>query len=80
MNVDTVRTYGSIAVSALIASGFILALVISYLSQDQTNTSLLVGAIIANFSTAVSYWLGSSAGSRSKDDVIAEKEKSKEGS
>jgi hypothetical protein len=73
MNIDKVGILGRIIVSALIASGFILALSISYLSQDHTNTSLLVGAIIANFSTAVSYWLGSSASSQKKDEIIAAK-------
>jgi hypothetical protein len=33
---------------------------------------LLAGAIVAKFSTVVDYWLGSSIGSKQKDDYIHE--------
>jgi len=32
---------------------------------------LLAGAITAKFSTVVDYWLGSSVGSKEKDDIIS---------
>lgn len=37
---------------------------------ENSNTQLLIGCLIANFTQVVSYWLGSSAGSREKDDTI----------
>jgi ABC-type uncharacterized transport system permease subunit len=63
-------TWGAIAISVLASLGFITALVIAYISHDTTSQSLLVGAIISNFSTAVSFWLGSSMGSQKKDERI----------
>lgn len=62
--------WGAIITSILSSSAFVLALVVAYLSQDHTNVSLLVGAVIANFSTVVSFWLGSSSGSQRKDDAL----------
>jgi hypothetical protein len=71
MTTATMMAWGAIVTSILSALGFLAAFVIAYLSHDTTSQSLLVGAIITNFSTAVSFWLGSSSGSQKKDDQIA---------
>lgn len=62
---------GAIATSVLASLAFFVALVWAFVSQDPTSIDLLIGAVIANFSTAVSYWLGSSSSSARKDDIIA---------
>ena len=70
---STATLYGAIAVSVLTLITFAGCLVVAYLKQDQTSIALLVGAVVANASTAVSYWLGSSSGSAKKDDTIAQR-------
>ena len=56
--------WGAIAVSVLTAGAFSTALILAFLKGDQTNLNLLIGAVIANFSTVTTYWLGSSSDSR----------------
>ena len=68
----TTMTWGAIAVSVLVCLIFVVAFAVAYFSHDTTSLSLLVGAAIANFSTSVSFWLGSSAGSQKKDERIAQ--------
>ncbi len=68
----TTMTWGAIAISVLASLIFVVAFAIAYLSHDATSIALLVGAAIANFSTAVAFWLGSSAGSQKKDERIAQ--------
>lgn len=67
--------YGAIVTSILTSLGFLSALVIAYLSSDHTNQSLMIGAVISNFTTTVSFWLGSSFGSQKKDQVIADQQR-----
>lgn len=63
---------GAIIVSIANSLAFFAALVISYLSKDQTNLGLLIGAVIANSTTVVAFWLGSSIGSAHKTDLMAQ--------
>lgn len=72
-DVNSLSEYGAIAVSILTLLTFAGCLVIAYVSRDQTSIALLVGAVVANASTAVSYWLGSSRGSQKKDEIMAAK-------
>ena len=82
MDSKTVSLWGAIIVSIVTLLTFTGALVVSFLtlklSKDQDilklSTSLLnltVGAAIANATTAVGFWLGSSSGSQKKDEVIS---------
>jgi hypothetical protein len=73
MNASAMSSWGAIAVSVLASLSFTAALIIAYMAKDQANLSLLIGAVISNFSTAVSFWLGSSAGSQRKDEILAQK-------
>ena len=66
-----VMAWGAIAISVLSSLAFFVALIIAHLAQDQTNQSLMIGAVIANFTTTVSFWLGSSFGSQKKDEALA---------
>lgn len=70
-SIGQVMAVGAIVMSTLASLAFGGALVMAYLSTDQANLELLVGAVVSNFSTAVSFWLGSSAGSRKKDEDSA---------
>ena len=81
MDPKILSLWGAIIVSVVTLSTFTGALVVSFLtlsySKDpdvlKLTTSLLnltVGAAIANATTAVGFWLGSSSGSQKKDEVI----------
>ena len=70
---DKVTTISKLTVSVTSQVVFLVALGIAYLTKDSTAISLLVGAAIANSTTVVNFWLGSSAGSSSKDAIIAGK-------
>jgi len=39
--------------------------------HDMSLLLLVVGAVIANATTVVNYWVGSSSGSQKKDDTIS---------
>jgi hypothetical protein len=70
MDAKTVSAWGAIIVSIVTLVTFTGALVVSFFFQDSGLLNLTVGAAIANATTAVGYWLGSSSGSQKKDDVI----------
>jgi len=53
-------------------STFTGALVVSFFFRDSGLLNLTVGAAIANATTAVGYWLGSSSGSKGKDEAIVD--------
>jgi hypothetical protein len=67
----TVTLGGQIATSALSLLIFAGCLVVSFYLKDQQMELLVVGAAIANATTVVNYWLGSSSSSKAKDDTIA---------
>jgi hypothetical protein len=70
MDSKTVASWGAIVVSIVALLTFTGALVVSFFFKDAGLLNLTVGAAIANATTAVGYWLGSSSGSQKKDDVI----------
>jgi len=71
MSVQQIMLIGAIVMSVTSAIAFFAALVISYLSKDQPNLGLLIGAVISNMSNSLSFWIGSSIGSMRKTDIIA---------
>ena len=70
MDAKTVSLWGAIIVSFVTLLTFTGALVVSFFFKDSGLLNLTVGAAIANATTAVGFWLGSSSGSQKKDDVI----------
>jgi hypothetical protein len=74
MDSKIVSLWGAIIVSVVTLLTFSGALVVAfYIKETDVGKSLLqliVGAAIANATTAVGFWLGSSSGSQKKDDVI----------
>lgn len=68
---------GPIVISALVVIGFMGVLVILILKPTQVDAQIgdilkiLIGSLGAKFGDVVQYHIGSSAGSRNKDDVIA---------
>lgn len=69
-SIAAVMVYGSIITSVMASAAFLSALVISYMSKDQTNLAMLLGVVAGGFNTVIGYWLGSSAGSQRKDDAL----------
>lgn len=64
---------GRILVSMVVVCGFMattyLFLTAKWAGQQPSETlTLLVGALASNFTSVVSYWIGSSSGSSAKDD------------
>lgn len=70
MDPRTASMWGAIIVSIVTLLTFTGALVVSFFFKDSGLLNLTVGAAIANATTAVGFWLGSSSGSQKKDDVI----------
>lgn len=70
MDSKTASMWGAIIVSIVTLLTFTGALVVSFFFKDSGLLNLTVGAAIANATTAVGFWLGSSSGSQKKDDVI----------
>lgn len=64
-----------VSIIVIIMVGILTAMVITRtapLSEWQTTyLNLVGGAVISAFTTVVGYWLGSSNGSKSKDEVLA---------
>lgn len=50
---------------------FVAALGLAYLSGDSNALTLMYGAVIANATTVISYYFGSSKSSQAKDETIA---------
>jgi hypothetical protein len=71
MNAEVIRGWSAIVVSVLSLITFTGALVVGYFFKDPGLLNLLIGAAIANATTVVNFWLGSSSGSQKKDDIIA---------
>lgn len=60
---------GIISIAGMVLYG--LAIIVAWLAAlDEALKNLLVGAGV-NATMIVSYWVGSSAGSRAKDEIIA---------
>lgn len=71
MNLSNVRLGGQIATSVLSLLIFLGCLIVSFYAKDSQMELLVVGAAIANATTVVNYWLGSSSGSEKKTDIIS---------
>jgi hypothetical protein len=69
---QTYEKYGVIIVSVLVTLGFVAFMVaaIGHELKDNQTVQLLTGGLISSFTTVVQYWLGSSSGSKSKDETI----------
>lgn len=69
---------GSTIVSALVVVGFVAVLVLMILkpvamaAEIADALKILLGTLSAQFGAVVQYHLGSSAGSKSKDDIMRE--------
>lgn len=66
------RTLGAIVVSAVALLTFGGTLVVAFFFRDPGLLNLVVGAAVANATTAVGYWLGSSSGSQKKDEMLTQ--------
>jgi len=71
MDQRTASLWGAIIVSVVTLLTFTGALVVSFFFKDSGLLNLTVGAAIANATTAVGFWLGSSSGSQKKDELIS---------
>lgn len=69
------QRFGSIVVSILIIIAYSVTLFLVLFRPENTALAkileIMAGSIIANATTVVSYWVGSSSSSRSKDERIA---------
>jgi hypothetical protein len=72
MDSATISQRGAIIVSVVAILTFTGALIVSFVAKDEGLLNLTVGAAIANATTAVQWWLGSSRGSQAKDETIAQ--------
>lgn len=68
---DKTASYGAIVVSGLALAIFFAALGIAWWTKD-SSLPILLGAAATNATTVISYWVGSSSGSKAKDSVIAQ--------
>lgn len=63
--------WGAPIVSIIIVFGFFTMMAVVFFNKIDPN-NLLIGAMIAAFAAVYQYWLGSSPGSKSKDNLIAQ--------
>lgn len=68
---EVITAWGRVAVSAIGQILLAVALVMAYQLGNDTILNIVVGAIVANGTTIVQYYLGSSASSNKKDEVVA---------
>lgn len=60
------------SLGALVVIGFFSTLIVLIIKgADKDTQNLLIGALIAAFSTVVGYFYGSSKGSQEKDELLA---------
>lgn len=71
MNSSQLMMLGAIVVSVANSLAFFAALIVAYFSKDSANLTLLIGAVVANASSVISFWIGSSAGSARKTELLA---------
>lgn len=71
MSGNPLLLWGAIVISVLNSLAFLGSLLIAYLSKDQANLALLIGAVIANMASTLSFWIGSTAGSARKTELLA---------
>lgn len=68
--IDRIGTVTPLVVSVFALAIFLAALGIAWWTKNE-NLGILLGVAASNATTVVSYWLGSSSGSKTKDSVIA---------
>lgn len=73
MDINTLRTYAAIIVSVLVVILTTVIATIAYITQDQSTTEMVSGAVVAQFVAVVSYWIGSSVSSHQKDVELAKR-------
>lgn len=71
MNEKFVALWGQISTSAITQIIFMVLAIYAFVAKNEQMELLVVGAAIANATTVVNYWLGSSSGSKAKDATIA---------
>ena len=67
----TASLWGAPAISIYTLTIMIGAMAIAWLTKNDNAMTLLTGAAIANATTIINFWVGSSAGSQKKDETIA---------
>ena len=61
----------AVSIVVLVTFGVVIGLAVSRTLPDSNGVMMLIGALVSMATTVVGYWCGSSAGSKSKDDTIA---------
>lgn len=70
MGSNTIAMIGAVVISALTVLGFTFTLVLAYQYGDMDTVKILSGVLAGAMTSVVGYWIGSSVGSRAKDEVI----------
>lgn len=65
---------GTTIISAMIVIGFIYIFQLAYLHNDVDTVKVLSGIIAGAMSMVVAFWIGSSVGSRNKDEIIQQQQ------
>ena len=71
MDPKIIRAWGQIVVSVLSLGGLGAVTIEAFRSGNTAMQQLIVGAMIGYAGAAVTFYIGSSASSQTKDDVIA---------
>jgi hypothetical protein len=71
MDQKNISVYGQIGVSVLSQLIFAGTVIVAFFLRDTSILLLVVGAVIANATTTVNFWTGSSSGSQGKDAALA---------
>jgi heme O synthase-like polyprenyltransferase len=74
MDQNTISTWGAIIISVVALLIYAGAFCAAIWLKSETLLNVLVGTAATNAATVVGFWVGSSASSRKKDDVIAKEE------
>ena len=68
--VSRVTDWGAVIVSVMALTLFLAAVVVAWVTKD-SSLGILLGMAGTNAGTAVGYWLGSSAGSAKKTELMS---------
>lgn len=71
------NNWGRVIVSTIVVFGFVGVTILYMTRKLEGNAvpeilSILLGALATNFTNVVGYWIGSSSGSSSKDQALAD--------
>jgi hypothetical protein len=67
----TIRAWGQVLISFYALTIFGIVAVYSFWENNEKLETVIVGAVVGFIAGVMSFWVGSSIGSQSKDDVIA---------